>query len=192
MAVWAPGATGGWGPGRRSELAPARAEGVSWPQHLRKAAWPRDPQYTPGTPEYEARIGELSEDPAHGGASNPKSVREAQVGLQLEADGQVGPLVRAPLDAAGADQGEFIDTSTGQRWDVKSSPDAIPSYGEGAGTPIRSPQTVGQFTRMINASLETGENVMLDPDGMSPGRLAQLQQVVADNPQGLGKVLWGS
>jgi hypothetical protein len=151
-----------------------------------------DPQYTPGTPEYEARIGELSEDPAHGGASSAKSVREAQVGLQLEADGQVGPIVRAPLDAAGGDQGEFIDSGTGQRWDVKSSPDVIPSYGQGAGTPIRSPQTVGQFTRMINDSLGTGENVMLDPDGMSPGRLAQLQQVVAENPEWLGKVLWGS
>jgi hypothetical protein len=33
---------------------------------------------------------------------------------------------------------------------------------------------------------------MLDPDGMSPGRLAQLQQVVADHPEWLGKVLWGS
>ena len=151
-----------------------------------------DPQYTPGTPEYEARIADLSEDPAHGGVSSAKSVREAQVGLQLEADGQVGPLIRAPLNEAGEDQGEFIDTSTSQRWDVKSSPDSIPSYGREPGLPIRSPQTVGQFTNMVNDSLGTGENVMLDPDGMSPARLAELQQVVADHPEWLGKVLWGS
>jgi hypothetical protein len=45
---------------------------------------------------------------------------------------------------------------------------------------------------MINDQLADGKNVMLDPDGMSPGRLAQLQQVVADHPEWLGKVLWGS
>jgi hypothetical protein len=151
-----------------------------------------DPQYTPGTPEYEARISELSQDPAHGGEVTRSSVREAQVGLQLEGDGQVpGPITRAPLDAAGNDQGEFID-STGQRWDVKSSPDLRPSYQNGAGIPIRNPQTIGQFTRMINGELVKDENVMLDPDGMSPGRLAQLQQVVADHPEWVGKVLWGS
>jgi hypothetical protein len=151
-----------------------------------------DPQYTPGTPEYEARISELSQDPAHGGEVTRQSVREAQVGLQLEGDGQVpGPITRAPLDAAGNDQGEFID-STGQRWDVKSSPDLRPSYQNGAGMPIRNPQTIDEFTRMINRELVNGENVMLDPDGMSPGRLAQLQQVVADHPEWVGKVLWGS
>jgi hypothetical protein len=151
-----------------------------------------DPQYTPGTPEYQARISELSKDPAKGGASKPSSVREAQVGLQLEADGQVpGPITRAPLDAVGKDQGEFLD-GTGQRWDVKSSPDLRPSYRTGAGQPISNPQSAGGFTSMINKSLGQGENVMLDPDGMSPGRLAQLQQVVADHPEWQGKVMWGS
>jgi hypothetical protein len=151
-----------------------------------------EPQYTPGTPEYEARISELSQDPAKGGIPKPQSVREAEVGLQLEADGQVpGPLTRAPLDEVGKDQGEFFD-STGQRWDVKSSPDFQPSYKAGAGTPIYNPQSIERFTSMINDELGKGENVMLDPDGMSPGRLAQLQQVVADHPEWLGKVVWGS
>jgi hypothetical protein len=45
---------------------------------------------------------------------------------------------------------------------------------------------------MVNDSLGTGESVMLDPDGMSPTRLAELQQVVANHPEWLGKVLWGS
>jgi hypothetical protein len=151
-----------------------------------------DPQYTPGTPEYQARISELSKDPAHSGTAKPSSVREAQVGLQLEADGQVpGPITRAPFDANGEDQGEFID-STGQRWDVKSSPDLQPSYKAQAGQPIFNPQSAEVFTSMINNELGTGENVMLDPDGMSPGRLAQLQQVVADHPEWQGKVVWGS
>ena len=67
-----------------------------------------------------------------------------------------------------------------------------PQLWADAGLPIRNPQTVGQFTNMVNDSLESGEGVMLDPDGMSPARLAQLQQVVADHPEWLGKVLWGS
>ena len=151
-----------------------------------------DPQYTSGTPEYDARISELSKDPSQGGESNPQSVREAQVGLQLESDGQVpGPITRAPFDAAGKDQGEFMD-SNGQRWDVKSSPDFRPSYRAGAGRPVINPQTTQQFTQMIDDELAKGENVMLDPDGMSPGRLAHLQQVVANHPEWLGKVLWGS
>jgi hypothetical protein len=151
-----------------------------------------DPQYTPGIPEYDTRIAELSKDPAHGGKLNAKYVREAQVGLQLEGDGQVpGPITRAPLDAAGNDQGEFID-SAGQRWDVKSSPDLQPSYQQDAGLPIKSPQSIDRFTTMVNKELANGENVMLDPDGMSPGRLAQLQQVVADHPEWQGKVVWGS
>lgn len=114
------------------------------------------------------------------------------MGLQMERDGQVpGPITRAPLDAAGKDQGEFID-STGQRWDVKSSPDLQPSYRPAAGQPITNPQTTQEFIKTINDELADGENVMLDPDGMSPTRLAQLQQVVADHPEWVGKVLWGS
>jgi len=45
---------------------------------------------------------------------------------------------------------------------------------------------------MIDKELGKGENVMLDPDGMSPGRLAHLQQVVADHPEWQGKVVGGS
>jgi len=61
-------------------------------------------------------------------------VREAEVGLKLEGNGQVpGPITRAPVDANGIDQGEFLD-GTGQRWDVKNSPDLRPSYQPGAGS----------------------------------------------------------
>nr|WP_019630509.1 hypothetical protein [Actinomadura atramentaria] len=77
----------------------------------------------PGTPEYEARLAELAKDPAKGGRINGASEREAEVGLQSERDGLLpGPIKRAPFDAAGKDQGEFVDAA-GQHWDVKSSPD---------------------------------------------------------------------
>jgi hypothetical protein len=102
-----------------------------------------------------------------------------------------GPLTRPELGPNGEDQGDFRD-GTGQNWDIKSSPDLRPSTAsQGAGTPIPNPQSTQDFTDMINESLADGEPVLLDPDGMSPARLAQLQQVVEDNPSWQGRVLWG-
>ena len=112
--------------------------------------------------------------------------------MQAEADGQIpGPLTRTPLDEAGGDQGDFTD-STGQRWEVKSSPDIRPSYRVSAGQPISNPQTSQTFTDMIDSELAKGQNVLLDPDGMTPGRLTQLQEIVANNPEWQGRVIWGS
>lgn len=151
----------------------------------------QDPRLTPGTPEYNQYIDELAKDPAKNGKITGASLREAEVGVQAEADGDLpGPLTRAPLTESGLDQGEFTD-STGQNWDVKSSPDVRPSYAKGAGTPIANPQSDEVFTQMINKELSQGTNVLLDPDGMTPTRLAHLQELVADNPQWQGKVVWG-
>jgi len=149
-----------------------------------------DPKLTPGTPEYDQYIDGLSQDAAHGGQVSAKSVQEAKVAVQAERDGLVdGPLTRPELGPNGEDQGDFVD-GNGQRWDIKSSPDSVPSYSRVAGAPIPNPQSTQDFTDMINDSLGKGENVLLDPDGMSPARLAQLQQVVEDNPAWQGRVLW--
>ncbi|MFQ6391995.1 hypothetical protein ACLMAJ_00930 [Nocardia sp. KC 131] len=146
---------------------------------------------TPGTSEYERRIEELAKDPAKNGASSPQSKREAEVGLQAEHDGSIpGPITRAQPGPNGEDQGEFID-SNNERWDVKSSPDSQPGYRPGAGQPIPNPQTDEQFTKMIDKDIATGENVLLDPDGMSAARRAHLDQLVANNPNWRGKVVWG-
>jgi len=63
------------------------------------------------------------------------------------------------------------------------------SRARGAG---QQPSVYRLFISMIDKELGKGENVMLDPDGMSPGRLAHLQQVVADHPEWQGKVVGGS
>lgn len=145
---------------------------------------------TPGTPEYQARLDELAQDPAHGGTPTPQSMQEARVGLQAEAKGDIpGPIQRAPFGPNGEDQGEFTDAN-GQNWDVKSSPDQRPSYRPSPGQPIPNPQTPQQFTDMVNEELANGQNVLLDADGMSPGRLAQLEQIVNNNPAWQGKVIW--
>jgi hypothetical protein len=120
-----------------------------------------DPKLTPGTQEYDQYIEDLSKDPARGRV-DAKSIREAQVAVQAQADGLVdGPLTRPPLEN-GVDQGDFTDAS-GQNWDVKGSPDVRPSTMPGAGSPISNPQTNQQFTDMINGELGKGENVLLDP-----------------------------
>jgi hypothetical protein len=152
-----------------------------------------DGDYTspsPGTPEYQTRIDELAKDPAHSGAVSPQSTQEARVGLQAEANGDIpGPIQRAPFGPNGEDQGEFTDAN-GQNWDVKSSPDQRPSYRPNPGQSIPNPQTPQQFTDMINEELANGQNVLLDPDGMTAGRLAQMEQLVNDNPAWQGKVIW--
>lgn len=107
----------------------------------------------PGTEAYQQRHVELSQDPAKNGGISPASQREATVGLQVERDGAVpGPISRAPLDSSGKDQGEFTDAQ-GQNWDVKSSPDVRPSYGDRPGDPIPKPQSDAKFTAMINKEL---------------------------------------
>ncbi|MCO5995462.1 putative T7SS-secreted protein [Actinoallomurus rhizosphaericola] len=150
-----------------------------------------DPQYTEGTPEWQNRIDTLSKDPAKNGASNPASQREATVALKAEGSGDLpGPVSRTPLGPNGEDMGDITD-GTGQRWDVKSSPDIRPSYRPNPGQPISSPQSDQQFTDMIDKELNNGQNVLLDPDGMTPARLARLQQIVANNPSWQGRVVWG-
>lgn len=150
-----------------------------------------DPKLKPGTPEYEQYANELARDPAHAGEVKPKTLREAAVGINAEADGDLpGPLTRTPFSADGRDQGEFTDAA-GRRWDVKSSPDVQPDYGRNPGQPLRRYQSDADFTDMVNHELEQGTNVLLDPHGMTPGRLSHLRGLVADHPEWGGKVIWG-
>lgn len=152
---------------------------------------PQDPRLTPGTPEYEGYIKDLAKDPAKNGKVTGASLREAEVGAQAEADGDIpGPLTRAQFNEDGNDVGEFTD-STGQNWDVKSSPDMQPRYTKNPGQPIANPQPDAKFTKMINKELDQGVNVLLDPHGMTPERLARLRELVAGNPEWEGKVVWG-
>lgn len=150
-----------------------------------------DPRLKPGTPEYERYIEELAKDPAKNGKISGASRREAVVGAQAEADGDLpGPLTRAPLNDEGKDQGEFVD-ATGQHWDVKSSPDITPDYTKRPGLPIREPQTDSDINDMVNGQLDDNTNVLLDPHGMSPARLAHVKELVASHPEWRGKVIWG-
>lgn len=146
----------------------------------------------PGTPEYEARLAELAQDPAHGGKISAKTQREAEVGLQLERDGLLqGPITRAPLDEEGNDTGEFVD-AIGTHWDVKSSPNLQPPWGRNPGQPIPRPQSPEGFAGMVSNELAKGQDVIIDPIGMTPERVSQLKQVVAEHREWHGRIIWVS
>ena len=151
----------------------------------------------PGTPEYEARREELSHDPAHLGRVSPKSVREAEVGLALEARGDLpGPITRTPLDdsdpAAVKDLGDFTD-ATGQRWEVKNPTDIFPA-GRNKGQPM--PEGLdGRYDGptwdgIITKELAKGQWVALDHRDLSPESLADLRARVASHPEWAGKVVF--
>jgi hypothetical protein len=171
---------------------PDRVDPISTSGGTSEPAGTPDPQVTPGTPEYQTYLNELAQDPAHAGQVSPKSAWEAKVAIQAQADGLIdGPVTRTPLDADGNDIGDFT-SGDGQVWDVKSSPDQIPDYFPNAGRAISSPQSPAAFQATVEHELAQGNNVLLDPGGMSAGRLAQLQQIVESNPSWAGRVVWGS
>ncbi|OME90035.1 MULTISPECIES: hypothetical protein [Paenibacillus] len=70
--------------------------------------------YTGGN---QKELDDLARDPSSGGKIEPKNINERDVGLALEARGDLGRIIRDPQAEKGA---EFIDTTTGLKWDVKS------------------------------------------------------------------------
>ncbi|MEO3822509.1 polymorphic toxin-type HINT domain-containing protein [Actinomadura sp. B10D3] len=158
---------------------------------------PPKPDYeTPanGTPEYERRVNELAQDPSHQGTVGAKAIREAEVGLELERRGVLpGPIQRAPK-INGKDTGEFVDAN-GQHWDVKAWADTFPA-GPNKGQPM-PPGTRGRYDRATvenqirhELSQSPSENVIVDPQNMSPEALADVRQLVASHPEWNGKVVF--
>ncbi|MEU5877001.1 hypothetical protein [Spirillospora sp. NPDC047279] len=151
-----------------------------------------------GTPEYEKRLRELAEDPAHQGRPiKPAARREAEVGLELERRGTLdGPLKRAELDnsdpAFQKDMGEFVDRN-GQHWDVKAPKDLFPS-GKKAGEPmpegLKGRYDRARFENQIIKELAEGQNVIIDTKDLSSAALADVRSLVASHPEWSGKVLF--
>ena len=119
----------------------------------------------------------LSKDPAHANEVDVKSLREGEVGLEMEErgtpDGLDGPLTRDPNPKGG----EFIDKH-GDVWDVKRPQSKFPKPGksvvEGAMEDIH--ESLGKTPK---------EKVVIDPKDMTPDDLAKLKAEVTK--QGLDK-----
>ncbi|MGY3779368.1 hypothetical protein [Isobaculum melis] len=109
----------------------------------------------------------LATDPAIGFRITEKTKAEREVGLALEALGEVQDISREPSGKA-----DFID-SEGQKWDVK----AYQSYL------FKSNQNqIAEMIKSIQKSLSEQENVMIDTRGLSKTDFTTLQHfVLAEN-----------
>jgi uncharacterized protein YukE len=152
-----------------------------------------------GSPEWLARQLELAKDPAHGGIPDVKRMREAEIGLIVEARGDLpGPITRAPqtrdpVTGNTIDNGEFLD-ATGQAWDVKQPTDIFPPTSSKAGQPM-PPGLPGRydgvkFEESIATELAKGQNVILDATYLTDAARADLLARVASHPEWAGKVIF--
>lgn len=141
--------------------------------------------YTGGRNHKE--LDDLARDPSGGGKIEPKNINERDVGLQLEARGDLGRIIRDPQADKGA---EFIDTTTGIKWDVKS----FESYPSGRnGIPITNPKK-GAFTiqngmQKIHEEFAKGHDVIIDTKKMVPEHIEQLKKAI--DKEGIAdRILW--
>ncbi|OME98415.1 hypothetical protein BK124_14465 [Paenibacillus amylolyticus] len=141
--------------------------------------------YTGGRNHKE--LDDLARDPSGGGKIEPKNINERDVGLQLEARGDLGRIIRDSQADKGA---EFIDTTTGIKWDVKS----FESYPSGRnGIPITNPKK-GAFTiqngmQKIHEEFAKGHDVIIDTKKMVPEHIEQLKKAI--DKEGIAdRILW--
>ncbi|THF73944.1 hypothetical protein [Cohnella fermenti] len=107
----------------------------------------------------QAELDALATDPAIGNKVTSKTIAEREVGLGLEAKGEVKGLVRDPSGKA-----EFIDSS-GQKWDVKAFNSNYAPKG----------YNLSDAMTNIRKSISNGENVMLDTRNLSQEHLSELK-----------------
>ncbi|MFC9710128.1 WXG100 family type VII secretion target [Paenibacillus sp. NPDC056933] len=141
--------------------------------------------YTGGRNHKE--LDDLARDPSGGGKIEPKNINERDIGLQLEARGDLGRIIRDSQADKGA---EFIDTTTGIKWDVKS----FESYPSGRnGIPITNPKK-GAFTiqngmQKIHEEFAKGHDVIIDTKKMVPEHIEQLKKAI--DKEGIAdRILW--
>jgi hypothetical protein len=119
----------------------------------------------------------LARDPAHGNAISPKTLREREAGLGLEARGDLpGPIRRDPRPKGG----EFID-ATGQVWDVKAFNSNF--------TPKKGGFSLNAAKKKILKELNNNEHVILDTKDLNSAHLKQLQDLVRNEGWG-SKIRW--
>ncbi|HBU85213.1 MAG TPA: late control protein, partial [Paenibacillus sp.] len=145
----------------------------------------KDGNYTGGRTQKE--LDDLARDPASNGKIEPKNIREREVGLAVEERDQLGKLIRDPQAENGA---EFIDTSSGLKWDVKS----FESYQSGDnGVPITNPKkgafTIKQGMKKLQKEFDNGNNVIIDTRKMEPKHVEQLKKAI-DEEGVTDKIIW--
>ena len=112
---------------------------------------------------------DLARDPSHGGRIEAQGIKEREVGLALEERGDLGKIVRDQQADKGA---EFIDTTTGLKWDVKS----FESYPHGHTSPQKGAFTVQRTMNKIYKEFDKGNNVIIDTRKLVPEHIEQLKK----------------
>ena len=125
---------------------------------------------------------DLARDPSHGNKITDQGIKEREVGLDLEKRGELGKIVRDTQANKGA---EFIDETTGLKWDVKS----FESYPNGHTSPKKGAFTVDNAMKKINTEISNGHNVIIDTRNLISDHINQLQQAI--DAAGLGdNIIW--
>lgn len=116
---------------------------------------------------------DLAGDPSHGGKIRDQGLKEREIGLDLEQQGKLGKIIRDPQENKGA---EFIDVTTGQKWDVKS----FESYPHGHTSPKKGAFTVKKSMDKIYEEFDRGHNVIIDTRELIPEHVKQLKEAIED------------
>lgn len=101
--------------------------------------------------EYSA----LARDPARGTKVDYKGKKERSIALDLEQQRKLGKIIRDPQADKGAD---FIDTTTGQKWDIKSPV----SHPKGHTSAKKGAFNLGKMMANVRKELSRGHKVILD------------------------------
>ena len=116
--------------------------------------------------EYE----DLAKDPDHNFEPTPGSLEERDVALGLEKNGKVGHVERGPKGT------DFVDTTNGKYWDVKSFRSS-PAGSTSAKGAFRLEKAMGQ----IKGEISKGINVMINTTHMTDEHILQLQNCIHEN-----------
>ncbi|WP_152392597.1 hypothetical protein [Paenibacillus guangzhouensis] len=127
--------------------------------------------YTGGRNQKE--LDDLAGDPSHAGRIEEQGIKERKVGLDLESQGKLGRIIRDPQKDKGA---EFIDTTTGTKWDVKS----FESYPNGHTSPKKGAFTVEKSMNKIYTEFDRGHNVVIDTRELISDHVAQLKKAIEE------------
>ena len=97
----------------------------------------------------------LARDPSRGTKVSANGKKERSVILDLELQGRIGHVIRDPQGEKGAD---FIDTETGQKWDIKSPI----SHPKGHRAPRKGAFNVDRMLANVKKEVARGNNVVID------------------------------
>ena len=125
---------------------------------------------------------DLARDPARGTKVDAKGKKERDIALDLERQGKLGKVIRDPQAEKGAD---FIDTTTGQKWDIKSPI----SHPKGHTSPKKGAFSVEKMLANVRKEISRKNKVILDTRRLTKADRKAFKEAIRS--EGLdSKVIW--